>query len=110
MARIEFSGCTPMKELHGFSRTFFDGKENPYTTDKLTDDEFNFISGINYATNYILALTIDTLDENAALDDSVAILHNMKTEIAKIALTVAQGECDMDISQFITEFIDSHDE
>ena len=47
MAKIEFECDTPMDELRGFSRVFYDGKALGYTTDRLTDDEFNFISGMN---------------------------------------------------------------
>lgn len=110
MAKIELLGCTPMYELRGFSRAFFDDKKNPYTTDKLTDDEFNFISGMNYAVNKCLAGFIDDMDDLDELDDSVKMLRNLKKEVAKVALFSVQGAINYEISQFITEFIDSHED
>lgn len=109
MARIEFECDTHMDELHGFSRVFYDGKKNAYTTDKLTDDEFNFISGMNYAVNHCLAFAITNLDEVEELDDSVEMLHDLKKKIAETALTAAKNGVNVEISQLITAFIDSHE-
>lgn len=108
MAKIEFACDTPMDELRGFSRVFYDGKKNAYTTDRLTDDEFNFISGMNYAVNHSLSLILDNLDEMEEMDDSVEILHDLKKKIAETALTAAKNGMNCEISQLITEFIDSH--
>lgn len=108
MARIEFESEVSMDELRGFSRVFFDGKKNAYTTDRLTDDEFNFISGMNYAVNHFLSNLIDNLDEVEELDDSVEMLHKLKKKIAGMALTAAKNGVNVEISQLITEFIDSH--
>lgn len=110
MARIELECDTPMDELRGFSRNFFDGKKNAYTTDKLTDDEFNFISGMNYAANHFLSNFVDNLDEMEQLDDSIEMLHDLKKKIAETALTAAMNGANCEISQLITEFIDSHDD
>lgn len=110
MARIEFECDTHMDELRGFSRVFFDGKKNAYTTDKLAEDEFNFISGMNYAVNHILSLILNNLDEMEELDDSVEMLHDLKKKIAETALTAAKNGVNCEISQLITEFIDSHDD
>lgn len=110
MARIEFECDTPMDELRGFSRVFFDGKKNAYTTDRLTEDEFNFISGMNYGANHSLALILDNLDEMEELDDSIDMLHDLKKKIAGMALTAAKNSVDVEIKHLITEFIDSHDD
>ena len=110
MARIEFECDTPMDELRGLSRVFYDGKKNAYTTDKLTDDEFNFISGMNYAVNHSLPLILNNLDEMEELYDSVEILQDLKKKIAETALTAAKNGMNYEISQLITEFIDSHDD
>lgn len=110
MARIEFECDTPMDELRGFSRVFYDGKKNAYTTDRLNDDEFNFISGMNYAVNHCLAFAITNLDEVEELDDSVEMLQDLKKKIAGMALTAAKNGVNVEISQIITEFIDSHDD
>ena len=110
MARIEFECDTPMDELRGFSRVFYDGKKNAYTTNRLNDDEFNFISGMNYAVNHCLALILDNLDEVEDLDDSVKMLHDLKKKIAETVLTAAKNGVNCEISQLITEFIDSHDD
>ena len=110
MARLEFECDTPMDELCGFSRVFFDVKKNPYTTDRLTDDEFNFISGMNYAVNHSLSLILNNLDEVEELDDSVKMLHELKKKIAETALTAAKNGMNCEISDLITEFIDSHED
>ena len=110
MARIELECDTPMDELRGFSRVFYDGKKNAYTTDKLTDDEFNFISGMNYAVNHSLSLILNNLDEMEELYDSVEMLHDLKKKIAGMALTAAKNGANCEISHLITEFIDSHDD
>lgn len=110
MAKIEFKCEVSMDKLHGISRNFFDGMKNSYTTDKLTDDEFNFISGMNYAVNHFLSNLIDNLDEVEELDDSVEMLHKLKKKIAGMALTAAKNGVNVEISQLITEFIDSHED
>ena len=110
MARLEFECDTHMDELSGFRRVFYDSKKNPYTTDKLTDDEFNFISGMNYAVNHCLAFAITNLDEVEELDDSVEMLHDLKKKIAETALTAAMNGANVEISNLITEFIDSNDD
>lgn len=110
MSKIEFKCEVSMEELRGFSRVFFDGKKNAYTTDRLNDDEFNFISGMNYAVNHCLAFAITNLDEVEELDDSVEMLHDLKKNIAGMALTAAKNSVNVEISQLITEFIDSHED
>lgn len=110
MAKIEFECDTPMDELRGFSRVFYNGNALGYTTDRLTDDEFNFISGMNYAVNHSLSLILNNLDEMEEMDDSVEILHDLKKKIAGMALTAAKNGVNVEISQLITEFIDSHDD
>ena len=110
MARIEFECDRPMDEMRGFSRVFYDGKKNAYTTDRLNDDEFNFISGMNYAVNHSLPLILNNLDEMEELDDSVEMLQDLKKKIAGMALTEAKNGVNVEISQLITEFIDSHED
>ena len=109
MAKIEFKCEVSMDELHGFSRVFYDGKKNAYTTDRLNDDEFNFISGMNYAVNHFLSNFIDKLDEIEELDDSIDMLQDLKKKIAGMALTVVKNGGNVEIKHLITEFIDSHD-
>lgn len=110
MARIELECDTPMDELRGFSSVFFDGKKNAYTTDRLTDDEFNFISGMNYGANHSLALILDNLDEMEELDDSIDMLHDLKKKIAGMALTAVKNDVNVEIKHLITKFIDSNDD
>ena len=98
-----------MDKLRGFSRVYYDGLKNAYTTDRLTDDEFNFISGMNYAVNHCLSQIIENLDDVEELADGVEMLHDLKKQIAKTVLSLANYNCNIDISQLITEFIDSRD-
>lgn len=110
MARIELECDTPMDELHGFGLLTYNGKGIGYTTNRLNDDEFNFISGMNYAVNHCIALVLTNLDEVEELNDSVEMLHDLKKKIAGMALTEAKNSVNVKISQLITEFIDSHDD
>lgn len=110
MAKIELECDTPMDELHGFGLLTYNGKRIGYTTNRLNDDEFNFISGMNYAVNHCLAIVLTNLDEVEELDDSVEILHDLKKNIAGMALTAAKDGVNVEISQLITEFIDSHED
>lgn len=110
MARIEFECEVSMDELRGFSRVFYDGKKNAYTTDRLTDDEFNFISGMNYAVNHILSNFIENLEEFEEMNDSVEMLRDLKMQVGKNMLTAANYSCNIVIKQLITEFIDSHED
>ena len=110
MAKIEFECEVSMDDLRGFSRVFYDGKKNAYTTNRLNDDEFNFISGMNYAVNHSLTLILNNLDEMEELYDSVEILQDLKKKIAETVLTAAKNGVNCEISQLITEFIDSHDD
>ena len=110
MAKIEFECEVSMDELRGFSRVFFDGKKNAYTTDRLTDDEFNFISGMNYAVNHFILNLIDNLDEIDELYDNIDMLYELKKKIAETVLSAAKNSINREISYLITEFIDSHDD
>lgn len=109
MARIELECDTPMDELHGFGILTYNGKGIGYTTSRLNEDEFNFISGMNYAVNHCLALILDNLGEMEELDDSVEMLHDLKKNIAGMALDAAKNSVNVEISQLITEFIDSNE-
>ena len=110
MAKIEFECEVSMDDLRGFSRVFYDGKALGYTTDRLTDDEFNFISSMNYAVNHCLPLILNNLDEIEELYDSVEILQDLKKKIAETVLTAAKNGVNCEISQLITAFIDSPDD
>ena len=108
MARIEFESEISMKELRGFSR-FYDGKALGYTTDRLNDDEFNFISGMNYAINHYLNKITENLDDVEELADGAEMLRDLKKQVAKLILSLAIYNCNIEISQLITEFIDSNE-
>ena len=110
MAKIEFECEVSMDELRGFSRVFYDGKKNAYTTDRLNDDEFNFISGMNYAVNHILSNFIENLEELEEMNDSVEMLRDLKMQVGKNMLTAAKYSCDIEISRLITEFIDHYED
>lgn len=108
MAKIEFECDTPMDELHGFGLLTYKGIG--YTTNRLNDDEFNFISGMNYAVNHILSNFIENLEELEEMNDRVEMLRDLKMQIGKNMLTAAKYSCDIEISRLITEFIDSHED
>lgn len=109
MARIELEGARPMEELRGFCR--FERAENsPYTADKLTDDEFNFISGINYAITQMLEVTKNGLTDCQELDDVYKPLAKFKLFIAKMALDYFASCCDGDLKYMITSFIEDRED
>lgn len=108
MARIEFESEVSMNKLRGFSRVYYDGKALGYTTDRLNDDEFNFISGMNYAVNHFISNFIENLDELEEMNDSVEMLRDLKMQVGKNVLTDVNCYCNTEISRIITEFIDSH--
>ena len=109
MAKIEFECEVSMDELRGLRCAFYDGKKNAYTTDKLTDDEFNFISGMNYAVNHFILNLIDNLDEIDELYDNIDMLYELKKKIAETVLSAAKNSINREISYLITEFIDHDD-
>ena len=110
MAKIEFECEVSMDDLRGIRCAFYDGKKNAYTTDKLTDDEFNFISGMNYAVNHFILNLIDNLDEIDELYDNIDMLYELKKKIAETVLSAAKNSINREISHLITAFIDCHDD
>lgn len=91
-----------MNEPHGFSHMTCTGKKPEHTIDRLTDDEFNFIQGMNYSINVCLGNMIDNLREFEELDEQ-------KKQIAEFVLKCAQDRISDEISQIISECIDCHD-
>ena len=109
MARIELEGARPMEELRGFCR--FERAENsPYTADKLTDDEFNFISGLNYAVTKMADDIKEHLDDFDAFFDSYKQLEKFKMHLGKAALEAYIEQSCMDIEHMMTAFIERHED
>lgn len=106
MARIEFSCCEQkMEDLRGYCKTYLDPAKNPYTTDQLSDDDFNFISGINYALSFLTDLFLNNVEYY--IDDDTETLKAIKLDVAKKSIeSFAQfsyGELSMYITSAIEE-------
>lgn len=109
MARIELEGARPMEELRGFCR--FERSENsPYTADKLTDDEFNFISGINYAITKMAKSAKNCLDCCEIFTDYFEPLQNYKRFIAANAIAYFTEVSQDEINHMMTAFIERHED
>ena len=106
MARIEFKDCeTKMDELRGYCRTYFKPENNPYTADELTDDEFNFVSGMNY----VLSSIVDEFTHYYC-DGAGSLLDQLQAEIVKEAMEEFASRGYGDIAMVMTSFIDGHEE
>lgn len=109
MARIEFKGVEQkMDDLRGYCVTTCNPDKNPYRASELTDDEFNFVSGMNYVLSY---LTDNFLNGHSEVfDDEAAVLRKLKKQIASQAIKEFARSGYYDLEMIMTSFIDGHDE
>ena len=109
MARIEFD-CVEQKmaDLKGFQKMYWDDSKNPYTTDKLHDDDFNFISGMNFVLSYITDLFLNNLDDYISDEDSET-LDAFKKEVAKKTIEEFAQFGYTDLKEEITYFLESEE-
>lgn len=111
MSRIEFKDTEQkMADLKGFNRITFDPKQNGYTTDKLDDDEFNYISGMNYVISWLTDNFLDNYLFDLKSSESNKTIRKLKQEIAKETIEEFADYGFSHISELITSFIDSHEE
>lgn len=108
MARIEFS-CVEhkMADLRGYCKTYLDPSKNPYTTDQLSDDDFNFVSGVNYALSYLTDNFLDNIED--FIDDDNETLKAMKLQIAKKTIESFAEFAYSDLEMYITSAIEDDD-
>lgn len=103
--KIEFE-CVPrkMEELRGYCRMVGDPEKNPYRAAELIDEEYCFISGMNYVLSYILenAMEMDVEEAEGSL------LGQLKQEIGREALERLKEMGDSEMRMILTGFIDSH--
>jgi len=105
MSRIEFSDVEQkMCDLRGFCKTTYDDDKNPYRVELLTDDEFNFISGMNYVLSYVTDLYLDNQEDLSKLEIGVG-----KKKLRRAISDFAQWGY-AELSEIMTSFIESHDE
>ena len=108
MSRIEFN-CVEqkMEDLRGYCTTTLDPDKNPYRASELNDDEFNFISGYNYALSH----ATDTYLTNLDIDEFTEIeaLKGMVEEIIKKAISDFAQFSYCDLGEMMTSFIDDHE-
>lgn len=109
MARIEYGCCEQkMADLRGFCKTWADPEKNPYTTDKLHDDDFNFISGMNYVLSYLTDLFLDYREDFINDEDSES-MKSFKQEIVKKTIEEFAQFGYYDIEELITTILDSYE-
>jgi len=110
MARIEYRGVEPkMEELRGFCKFTPYDEKNPYTTDKLHDDDFNFISGANFVLGYLTEAFAENLDDYAEDEDSLTI-QRIKKELAVKTLSNFAEYGYRELEEMITSAIESYED
>lgn len=109
MAKIEFN-CVEqkMKDLVGYCKTTMDPEKNPYKADKLHDDDFNFISGMNFVLSYITDLFLDNLDD-FVVDTESETLKQIQMEIAKKAIESFAQFGFSELEMMITSFLEGEE-
>ena len=110
MAKIEFNDVEQkMADLTGYWKGGFDQSKNPYRADRLHDDDFNFVSGMNYVLSFMTDLFLDNLDDYINDEDSEK-LEEFKQEIAKKTIeNFAQFCYSTDVAEFITSALESEE-
>lgn len=109
--RIEFE-CTEQKmdDLKGFYKMYINPEKNPYTVDKLDDDEFNFVSGVNFAISYLTDAFLANYMLELEAGESIKGLLEIKKDIAKATIKEFADYGFEEIADIITSFIDEHEE
>lgn len=105
--RIEFDRVEQkMEDLRGYYKGWMDPDKNPYRASELTDDEFNFISGMNYALSYLTDSFLGNLD----MADEIQQLAKLKEAIAYKTISDFSewGYCELE--NMMTGFIDGHED
>ena len=109
MARIEFNDVEQkMADLQGYYKGFANPELNPYTTDKLHDDDFNFVSGMNYVLSYVTDLFLNNLGDYINDEDSEK-LEEFKQEIAKKTIEEFAQFGYSDLGMYITSALESEE-
>lgn len=102
MARIEFKDTEQkMDDLRGYT--------DVYKTDELTDDEFNFISGLNYALSRVTDLFVANRDCAEGLTSDIEALDKFLEEMTQKVIEEYAQYGYIEVSELITSFIESHD-
>lgn len=105
MSRIEFNDVEQkMEDLRGYCKTTYDPDKNPYRADLLTDDEFNFVSGMNYVLSYVTDNYLDNNEDFSKMEMGVG-----KKKLRRAINDFAQWGYS-EIAEIMTSFIESHEE
>lgn len=111
MSRIEFENVEQkMKDLRGYCTYTCDPDKNPYRASELTDDEFNFISGFNYALSRVTDIFLENRDVVESLCSDIKVVDEVMAEITKKAIEGFAGFGYSELEQMITAFIEDHEE
>lgn len=109
MARIEFDNVEQkMEDLKSYS-PYSNQEDNLYASDELTDDEFNFISGFNYALSRVTDLFIANRDCAESLTSDIETLDNFLGEITEKVIKEYAQYGYIELEELMTCFIESHD-
>lgn len=109
MARIEFKDTeVKMDDLRGYCTTYFDPDKNPYRASELNDDEFNFISGMNYTLSRVTDMFLAS--GPFEMETPYEAVNDFVKSVTEKALQefVNYGYCDLE--QIMTSFIDEHED
>lgn len=108
MARIEFQNVEQkMEDLRGYYKGSMDPDKNPYRASELTDDEFNFISGMNYVLSYI---TDNYLDNYMGAYGLTETTRKMAEEFARQLIEDFAQWGFAELGEIMTSFIDNHED
>ena len=111
MARIEFKNVEQkVSDLTGYWKGGFNDSANPYRADRLHDDDFNFVSGMNYVLSYMtdgfLANQVDFPTDD---EDEDSLIFKIKKEIATKTIEDFAQWCYCGVGEYITSALESEE-
>lgn len=92
-----------VEELEG---TYYGNKENPYKAEGLKDDEFNFISGMNFVLSHLTDEYLETCVYSTGMKAFDEVLKERDTNLIKDFTQFGYRE----IESLITSFFNSYKE
>lgn len=105
--RISFKTEQKLEDLRGYSPHYAPGNmDNPYKASECNDDEYNFLSGMNY----VLSFVTDVYLSNAEHTDGEGTLDKIRAEIRKEVIEDFAQWGYAELGEVMTSFIDGHED